>query len=564
MPLISKDDPRYKIITLHNAAKRAKEIRAREDYEDDLYKFLQAGWQYIDPAEFKGGWHLEAIAEHLEAVTRGEIQRLIINVPPRTSKSSLCSVAWPAWSWIQRKIGPLSGPHVQFLTSSYAQSLSMRDSVKMRRLIESPFYQKNWGDRFKLTSDQNTKLRFENNKGGYRLSTSVDGTTTGEGGTIILVDDAHNAGEVESDLVREGVLSWWDEVMSTRLNDQSTGAYVVIMQRLHQEDLTGHIITKEMDDWTWLMLPMSYEPDRHCITYSKTGEVFWEDPRTQEGELLCPERFSKDIVDSLVRRLGSFGAAGQLQQSPIPRGGGIIKEEWWQKWVNPIDPREAPAYPKCEYIIASLDTAFTEKKENDASALTIWGVFREEPVRIVGQENKYQPPGLPKLMLIYGWNVRLSFPDLLQKVIDTCTVDKRETDTKHRFPVDRLIIESQAAGIPLNQELARAIGLSTKLGVEVVRATGDKWGRLYSIQHVFEAKMVYVPWVEPYGYKWVEEIIDQVTIFPRGSHDDLCDSVSQAIRYLRDTNFAIMREEHEVDVREEMTYRSRSAALYPC
>ena len=181
---------------LVNAQAKFQEITEREQCEESLYAFLKKGWKYIDPAPFVGGWHLEAIAEHLQAVTDGQIRRLIINVPPRTSKSSLCSVAWPAWTWAQSRIGPCSGPHVQFLFASYAQTLSIRDSVKTRRLLESPWYKRNWGKRFSITSDQNTKIRFDNDKGGYRLATSVDGSLTGEGGSIIVVDDPHNANEV--------------------------------------------------------------------------------------------------------------------------------------------------------------------------------------------------------------------------------------------------------------------------------------------------------------------------------------------------------------------------------
>jgi predicted phage terminase large subunit-like protein len=549
LPRVSED---FRVKTLANAKMRAAELERIAEFENDLYKFLQAGWKYIDPAEFCGGWHLEAIADHLMAVTRGQIQRLIINVPPRTSKSTLCSVAWPAWTWAQSRTGPLAGPHVQFLTSSYAQSLSMRDSVKMRRLVESPWYQRFWKERFKLTGDQNTKLRFENNKGGYRLSTSVDGTTTGEGGTIILVDDAHNANEMESDVVRTNTITWWDEVMSTRLNDQNTGAYVVIMQRLHQEDLTGHIVSRELDDWTWLMLPMEHDLGRHCVTYLN-GEKFWEDPRTGDGELLCPERFNGGIVDNLKRRLGPYGAAGQLNQSPVPRGGGIIQEEWWQHWVNPIDPKESPTYPKLEFLLASLDTAYTEKEENDASALTIWGVFRDEN-------------GNPRLILVYGWQDRLTLNDLVIKVIDTCTVDQRQNTTaKRRFPVDRLLIESKASGLSVYQELRRTIGISGKFGIELFNPSkqGDKVARVYSIQHLFSEKMVYVPWVEPYGFTWANEILDQITVFPRGSHDDYVDSMSQALRYLRDMNFALLREEHDMDVAEQMRYSPKLPALYP-
>lgn len=534
---------RSNLIQAARALERLKELELTREYEGDLYRFLADGWKYIDPAAFMGGWHLEAIAEHLQAVTSGDIRRLCINVPPRSSKSSICSVAWPAWTWAQSNIGPLSGPHVQFLFSSYAQSLSLRDSVKTRRLIESPWYQKHWGKRFVLTGDQNTKVRFENDKGGYRLATSVGGALTGEGAAIIVCDDPHNAVEMESELVRQTTLEWWDESLSTRLNDQRTGAYVVIMQRLHQEDLTGHIMTRESENWTWLMLPMEHELDRHCTTYVH-GATFWEDPREEEGELLCPERFPAEQVEDLKRRLGPYAAAGQLQQSPVPRGGGIIKEEWWQLWKD-------PGYPRCEYILASLDTAYTEKEENDPSALTIWGMFRDE-------NNN------PRIMLLYGWQDRLSINDLVRKVGDTCTV-KGPSVFRHRFPVDKLIIESKASGISVAQELHRLHGQTGQFGVELFNPTklGDKIARVYSIQHIFAEGMVYVPFKEPNGYLWASDIIDQISMFPRGSHDDFVDSMSMAVRYLRDTGFALTRVEREFEVNDEMLYRPRSVPLYP-
>lgn len=544
---------------LVNAQAKFQEITEREQCEESLYAFLKKGWKYIDPAPFVGGWHLEAIAEHLQAVNDGQIRRLIINVPPRTSKSSICSVAWPAFTWAQSRIGPCSGPHVQFLSASYAQTLSLRDSVKNRRLIESPFYKKYWGSRFSMTSDVNTKGRFENDKGGYRIATSVDGALTGEGAQIILIDDPHNATEVESDLVRTSTLQWWDEAMSTRLNDQHTGAYVVIMQRLHQEDLTGHIIRRELSDWTWLMLPMEHEVARHCTTMVN-GAKFWEDPRTEEGELLCPNRFNVESVKSLTKRLGDFSAAGQLQQSPIPRGGGIIKSDWWGQWTD-------ATYPQFDYVIASLDTAYTEKEENDASALTIWGIYKNENQQ-------------PRIMLIYGWQDRLALPDLVEKVAATCTQSPLPNTSKYkhsqRFRIDKLVIESKASGISVYQELQRTIGFSGQFAIELFNPTklGDKWARVYSVQHLFSEGLVYVPWPKekegmnkgqpgPKAYKWAEEIIDQITIFPRGAHDDYVDSMSMGLRWLRDSGLLLRNEEHAYDEHEELVYKGRSVPLYP-
>lgn len=532
------------------AAKKYRELAEQEDCERDLFKFLQAGWKYIDPAPFVGGWHLQAIAEHLEAVTRGDIKRLLINVPPRSSKSSLCSVAWPAWTWAQSEIGPCSGPHVQFLSASYAQTLALRDSVKNRRLIESPWYKKIWGDRFSMTSDVNTKGRFENNKGGYRLATSVDGALTGEGGQIILVDDPHNATEVESELVMESTIMWWDEAMSTRLNDPATGAFVIIMQRLRQNDLSGHVTTKDRDGWTWLMLPMEYDPLRHCKTYVN-GHVFWEDPRTEENELLCAQRFPAEQVARLKTQLGPYAAAGQLQQSPVPRGGGIIKEEWWQLW-------EEERYPSFEYLLASVDTAYTTKEENDPSAMTIWGVFRDS------KSNNM------RIMLVWAWQGRLELPDLVEEVMTTCTVNPISSvrAEKHggrpRFPVHQVIIEAKAAGLPLAQELYRLMaGYSAPFSIQFPdqnrgRHTQDKVARVYSIQHIFADKMVYAP-----DRDFADMVINQVSAFPKGDHDDLVDTVSQAVRFMRDTGMLMRREEQALDLERELAYKPRQLPLYP-
>src|SRR5580700_8988180 len=196
-----------------------------------LGEFVRQAWHVVEPSTpFVPGWHIDAIIEHLEAVSRGQIRNLLINVPPRHMKSLLVSVFWPCWEWI-------TWPERRWLFSSYAASLSTRDSVKCRRLIESPWYQARWADRFALTTDQNTKGRFDNNRSGYRLSTSVGGAVTGEGGDRIVCDDPHNVQDAESDSIRTATLEWWDVAMSTRQNDPKTTAMVIVMQRCHQRDL---------------------------------------------------------------------------------------------------------------------------------------------------------------------------------------------------------------------------------------------------------------------------------------------------------------------------------------
>ena len=247
----------------------------RFDYENSLYDFLVGAWPFLDASPWKDGWPIEAVAEHLQAVVDGDIKRLVINIPPRMGKSSITSVAFPAWTWAQSQRSATSGPGVQFLCASYGSSLAMRDSVKCRRLIESPWYQRYWGGRFKLTSDQNTKGRFLNDQRGERLITSVDAKITGEGGSIIIVDDPNAANEAFSEANIQSTIDWWDGTMSTRLNDQKTGAMIVIQQRLAENDLTGHILDNDTErEWTHLCLPMRYESSRHTSTI-----IGWEDPR---------------------------------------------------------------------------------------------------------------------------------------------------------------------------------------------------------------------------------------------------------------------------------------------
>ena len=513
----------------------------RADCEDSLYTFLQYAWRWIDPSPFVSGWPLEAICEHLQAVCDGDIRKLIINIPPRCSKSTITSVAFPAWVWAQRFKGPTSGPGVQFLHASYAQQLSLRDSVKCRRLVESPWYRSLWGDRFNLVGDQNTKTRFDNDKRGSRLSTSVGSALTGEGGSIIVVDDPNAAQEAFSEATIETTIEWWDSALSTRLNDPKTGAFVVIQQRLSEEDLTGHILEKDVGNWTHLCLPMRYEPDRSFKT-----SIGWEDPRVEAGELLWPDRFGEDEVKTLERQLGPYASAGQLQQRPEPKGGGVIKREWWQLW-------DAATYPPMDYVIASLDTAYTTKTENDFSALSIWGVFSGD---IVAQAQKaeggtitrsYNDRQTPKVMLMYAWQERLELHELILKVADSCKMMK----------VDKLLIENKAAGHSVAQEIRRLYNHES-FYVQLYDPKGqDKLARLYSVQHLFAEKMVFAP-----DKTWSETLISQVGTFPKGKHDDLVDTVSMSLRHLRDLGMLVRAPEAIAEVEQSMRHERPLAPLY--
>lgn len=285
--------------------------------ERRLKHFIEQAWHILEPATpFIDGWHIGAIAEHLEAVSFGEITRLIINMPPRHMKSLEVGVFWPAWEW-----GPYNMAHTRWLCSSYAEILSMRDSLKCRRLIQSPWYQQRWGNRFAITGDQNQKTRFENDRQGYRIATSVRGVGTGEGGDRIVVDDPHNVSKGESALDRMMTLRWWDESMSTRINHPIKSAKILVMQRVHEKDLSGHTLAKELG-YVHLCLPARYE--KNHIFPLHTPKIK-EDPRKEEGEPLWKGLYNHEALKALEKEMTEHSRAGQLQQRPALRGGGIFK-----------------------------------------------------------------------------------------------------------------------------------------------------------------------------------------------------------------------------------------------
>ena len=510
----------------------------RADNEESLYTFLQSGWRFIDPAPFTPGWPLEAVCEHLEAVADGEIKRLIINIPPRCSKSTITSICFPAWVWAQPQTrwSPTSGPGVPFLCGSYAEKLALRDSVKCRRLIESPWYQARWGDRFTLTTDQNTKSRFDNSAQGTRLITSVEASITGEGGNIIIIDDPNNAKEVLSPATIEATIEWWDGSVSTRLNDRKTGAFIIIQQRLGEEDLTGYVLDKHHGDWCHLMLPMRYEPERKF--YNTLG---WTDPRETAGDLLWPERFPEKEADELARDLGPWRAAGQLQQRPEPRGGGIIKRDWWKLW-------DQPTYPAFDFIVASLDTAYTTKTENDFSAMSVFGVYSGDTVaqsvknNVGGDVVRTYSQQPPRVMMMYAWQERLELHELIERVAKVCK----------QMRVDTLLIENKAAGISVAQEIRRLFGHENFM-VQLVDPKGaDKLARLYSVQHLFAEGMIYAP-----NKEWAEMVIAQVGTFPRGKHDDLVDTVSISLRHMRDLGMLSRAPEIQSDIAASLQYQGK-------
>lgn len=548
----------------------------RTDCEESLHFFLRKAWRFIDPAPFVDGWVLEALCEHLEAVADGQIRNLLINIPPRCCKSSLITVAFPVWLWIQEHISPVSGPGVPILCASYAHSLARRDSIKRRRLIKTGWFQRLYGHRWKIRDDLDNQLRFGNTKGGEMLITSVDAGVTGEGGNVWIIDDPNNAKEILSEAVATTTNEdWWDGAMPTRLNDQKNGAKVVVQQRLGETDLSGHILDKDSDgEWDHLVLPMEFEEARRATT-----SIGWRDPRTEEGELLWPDRFDTPEVRKLTRDLGSWRAAGQLQQRPEPKGGGIIKRDWWQLWPpkgeqpGPDGKMPPLEFPPMSFILGSLDTAYTEDTMNDPSAMTVWGIFsqateinlptrhirRELAGRVIsvyGSEAEVEeltrPKAIPRVMLLYAWSAHLELHKLLKKVDDTAKA----------FQVDRLIIENKSRGRDVAKEIQRTMMNDARYSVQLVEVPSgqDKVARLFSVQHLFEELMVHAP-----DRPWAEAVIAQCGTFPNAQNDDLVDTTSQALRWLRTAGMLTRPPELQADIQKAIRHvaRRRQKPLYP-
>ena len=475
-----------------------------------MREFTKASWGSIEPGvEFQNNWHIDAISEHLQAVVEGNIKRLIINVPPRHMKSISVAVCLPAWTWTRQ-------PDKKFLYASYASSLSIRDSVKCRRLLDSRWYKSHFEDTFKLTSDQNQKQRFENDKTGARIATSVDGALTGEGGDIIVIDDPHNVRESESSAVREGVLEWWDQAMQTRLNDPKTGAFIIIMQRVHERDLTGHILANELDDeWNHLCLPAKYEIGHPTPTRSFLG---FTDPRTKEGELLWPNRIDEKTLTSLEKSLCSYASAGQLQQRHMPKCVGILKAEWWVPWDN-------PDLPDIEYVLQSWDTSFSTKEKTSYSARTTWGVFKHK--------------GMSWAIVLDMWYDRVSYPEL-RKIAQEAYYD---------YEPDAVLIEKKASGQSLLQDLRIA-------GIPVIEymPDRDKEARAHASSALLEDGRIYYP----SSKKWCKDLIDICASFPATDNDDIVDTCTQAWLRLRKGWFV----GHSTDYEDDEEPEKRRITLY--
>lgn len=447
----------------------------RELCRRSLAEFAKRAWHVLEPAaELKWGWALDAICQHLEAVTDGRIKRLLMNVPPGSMKSLLTGVIWPAWEW-----GPRDMPEMRFVGTAHEETLAIRDNRKCRDLIKSEWFQKLWPIEFDRALDG--KREFGNMKKGFRQARAFT-SMTGVRGDRVILDDPISADNANSDAALEEARLAFTETLPTRVNNDKS-AIVVVMQRLNEKDVSG--VIKAMDlPYEHLCIPMRFEPARRCTT-----SIGWTDPRTAEGELMFPERFGEQQVQELERVLGSYGTAGQLQQRPAPRGGGILKEAWFRYYT---------ALPALEFRMIHADTAQKTGEENDYSVFQCWGRSTVGQAVLVDQiRGKWEAPEL--------------------------VVQARAFWHKHRngtAPLRAMMVEDKVSGTGLIQTLRRE-------GIPIlpVQRDKDKLSRGHDAAPFIESGNVLLPMDVP----WLSDFLAEASSFPGGAHDDQLDPMFDAI-----------------------------------
>lgn len=549
---------------VHSA--RLDAIRAEQSANPGgLHAFIRYFWKHLEPKEpFVDGWVLHAMCKHLEAVDRGEILRLLINVPPGSMKSLLCSVFFPLWQW-----GPRDKPDQRYLNFSYSSHLTQRDNDRMLRVLQSPEWIELWGPRHETVIENGRRIKrargFElraagkeqisTSKTGWKLATSVGGVGTGERGNVVLLDDPHSIAEADSDVVRPKTVLWFKEAMSNRLNNYETSTIIVIMQRTHEADVSGEILDSGLP-YVHLCIPMEYEADEHCTTFDNDGNVYWTDPRSEEGELMWPERFPRHIVEKDIKPLGDHVWVGQYQQRPEPRGGAIIKREYWRNYEIPTEGKRKGKWPEWIYMVGSLDSAFTEKTENDPSGFSLWGVFQDEE-------------GSHAAMLLQAWRKWLTlggtrrFPEKLKA--QSWADYKQETSQywgviqwaryeMARFGGKNLLIENKANGQDIYNECLKHAEHDQWSMTLIDPKNLDKMARLVRIQPTFSEGLVYAVLDNP-KHSYVKVAVDEMASAPRGRYRDITDSATQALWWLRDNAFL----EH-VGVQQKREERARERA----
>lgn len=453
--------------------RRALEAIVRTDFT----AFIHRCFSSLSPgAHYEPNWHIEALAYRLEQVRAGQIKRLIVNMPPRSLKSVSCSVAFPAFA-----LG--HDPTKRVICVSYGADLAVKHANDCRAVMKSDWYRRAFPGTI-ISASKDTEGEFVTTRNGYRMTTSLDGTLTGRGGDLIIIDDPLKPIDALSQVKRERVNDWYYNTLLSRLDDKKNGAIILVMQRLHLHDLTG-VLLEASDEWTVLTLK-AIADDAEDIPIGDGKQH-----HRPAGTVLHETREPRPVLESYKAQIGSYTFAAQFQQSPVPQGGGMIKRTWPRRYsVLPLTSRPAR-------VIFSLDTASKDGSENDWSVCTVWLIH----------ENKYY--------LVDVLRGRFDYPTLKARLIAFAGVHKPR----------KILIEDTGVGTGLIAELKKI----SRYPAIAVKPERDKRTRMDIQSAKFESGQVYLPERAP----WLADLEAELFSFPQSRYDDQVDSISQALAHSR-------------------------------
>jgi predicted phage terminase large subunit-like protein len=459
--------------------------------ENDLSAFIRAAWDVINPGrKFIWSWHYDLISEYLTLIKQRKLRRLILNVPPRSAKTTFATVCFPVWCWT-------TNPSTEFLCASHSSDLSTDHSIQRRNLIASPWYQALWGDKIQLASDRNLSTQFHNTQSGKMIATSTSAGAEGKGGDIAILDDPMSSEQSLSDLERFTRNRWVDNTLRQRLNNPNTAAIILIMQRLHELDTTGHVLLKDPGEWKHLTIRLVAEEDETWV-FPISGKVV----KRKKGEVLQPARFTPEVVVEKERNRLTF--AGQYQQRPAPVEGNMIRrsEVRYYGGVDPLTGEADEPLPRAsegehwDMKLISADCAFKDLKTCDYVCVGVIGVRGRRRVVLDVVNEHLDCDGTEALIR----RKRAEHPDA------TC-----------------VLVEDKANGPAVVQRLRRNVS-----GVVEVNPMGGKVARMFAMAPEWQAG----DWYVDRTAAWTGPFVEQLTAFPNAAHDDMCDMASQASAYL--------------------------------
>jgi len=469
-----------------------------------VYQFVKMAWSQIEPENFHDNWHIGLECQALQKVTEGQIKKLIINVPPGTGKSLIVSVFWPAWQWI-------SQPGHRFLNASFDQQLVNRDAARLIQLVQSPWYQDRWPHVYTADEKRERKVNvpkgvFWTTAGGMRFSTSIRGKGTGYHAHTHIIDDPLKPRETEEKgravlpdkLALQEVISWKKHTLSTRAVDLATLKQVIIMQRLHENDLVGYVEANEQG-WLKLCLPMKFDPEDKTEIHLDDGTVL-EDPRTREGELLDPHRFPAVNVKELEKDMGAQIAAAQLQQRPSPAEGNMFKKDHFKHYY--FIPQ------KFDWLLQSWDMTFKGTSGSDFVVGDLWGFVNGDAY------------------LLPGWvEKRMTFTETCHEMV------RFQNLTEWHQRAYMKLVEAKANGDAVVDVLKSKIP-----GLILVNPEGGKEARAAAVSPFYESGNVWHPC--PQLDPRIEKREMTLMGFPNVKNDDVVDTTSQALLriFLRSSN----------------------------